>query len=121
MPTQVVFNPSIRRELICETLPRFGRARRESEGEEIFAEREVGVVKWIALQYGSPLGVHVVDFGEKADLLRGTVVDAATSRFMMDQFRVWRPDDPVAGFAQSQAKIDVIESDREILIEAAEL
>ena len=67
------------------------------------------------------LAVHVVDLGEKPDLLRRTVVDAATSRFMMDQFRVWRPDDPVAGLAQPQAKIDVIESDREILIEAAEL
>src|SRR5436309_13663658 len=40
----------------------------------------------------------------------------------MNQLGVWRPDDPVASLTQAQAKIDVVESDREIyFIEAADL
>jgi len=50
------------------------------------------------------------------------VVEPATGRLVMNQLGVWRPDDPVAGLAQPQAKIDVVESDREIyVIEAASL
>src|SRR6266498_3429806 len=41
---------------------------------------------------------------------------------MVNQLCVRRPDDPVAGLTQPQAKIDVVESDREIyVIEAADL
>jgi hypothetical protein len=41
---------------------------------------------------------------------------------MVDQLGVRRPDDPVASVTQPQAKVDVVESDREIyFIEATEL
>src|SRR5690349_11243010 len=39
----------------------------------------------------------------------------------MNQLSMWRPDDPVASFAQSQAKIDVVESDCQIFIKSSNL
>ena len=103
------------------TLPRLTRPRRESQSEKVFPERQVRIVKRIALQTVAPLRIHVIDFGEKSDLLRRAVVKAATRRFVVNQVRVGRPDNPVAGFPQSQAKIDVIESDCQIFIEPSEL
>src|SRR4029077_18246399 len=103
------------------TLPRLNRPRRESRSEEILTEREVRIVKRIALQYVAPFRFHVVDFPQKSNLLRCAVVKAATSRFVVNQVRVWRPDNPVAGFPQSQTKIDVIESDCQLFIEPSEL
>src|SRR6266566_7695048 len=103
------------------TLPRLNRSRRKSQSEEIFTEREVRIVKRIALQHVAPLRIHVIDFRQKSDLLRRAVVEAATSRLVVNQVRVWRPDNPIAGFAQPQAKIDVVESDCQIFIEPSEL
>src|SRR5689334_4810913 len=40
---------------------------------------------------------------------------------MVNQLSVWRPDDPISRLTQSQAKIDVVKSDRQVyFIEAAQ-
>ena len=55
-------------------------------------------------------------------MLAPVIVKTAAGRLVMNQLGMWRPDDPVARFPQPQAKIDVVESDREIyFIEAADL
>src|SRR5205085_10151042 len=69
-----------------------------------------------------PFGFHILDFRQKPNLLPSDVVITATGRLMVNQLGVWRPNDPVASLTQPQAKIDVVESNREIhFIEAADL
>src|SRR6266498_3041882 len=53
-----VFNVT---QLSINSLPRFGRSWRKSQGEEIFSERKVGIIKGIVLQLIAPLCFHVVD------------------------------------------------------------
>src|SRR4029077_9890998 len=49
------------------------------------------------------------------------VVAPATSRLVVNQFCVWRPDNPVARCAQAKAKIDVVKCDGQIFIEPSDL
>src|SRR5436305_8546735 len=108
-------------QLSIRLLPRFRCSRRKSQSEEIFSKRKVRIVKRIVPQPIAPFRFHVIDLRKKANLLSCRVVKTATGRLVMNQLGVWRPHNQVASPTQTQAKIDVVESNRKIyFIEASD-
>ena len=60
--------------------------------------------------------MHVAGFPEKERLFFGRALMAARSRFVVNQIRIRGPDDFVTTLRRAQAKVDVVESDAEVLL-----
>src|SRR5437763_4220136 len=88
--------------------------RRNSEIEARQIKRQVRVVKRIVQQLDSPLSLHVCGLTHELRLLLSGPLMTAGSRLVMNQIRVRRPNVSETGSPQPQAKIHVVETDREI-------
>src|SRR5450631_4042342 len=105
-----------------DALMRVSQPRRNSELETRQVKRQVRIVEWIVQQLDSPLSLHVGGFAHELRLLPSGPLMTARSRFVMSEIRVWSPNVLETGRAQSQAKVYVVETNREIhLIEPAGL
>src|SRR2546423_1194185 len=74
----------------------------------------------IAEQRRAPAPLHGGVFLGEAFGLRGREIAAATDGFMMDQLGERGPQIEIPSRADSEAEIDIIECDRQVLIEAAD-
>ena len=80
-------------------------------------------MKWIPrLQEGSPGLAHMAPLAIKSIALNRIVTVQSTGRALqVKQFRERRPDNPITMVSKSQAKINVVEGDRQIdLIEPSD-
>src|SRR5947209_2649183 len=75
----------------------------------------------IAEQVRAPAALHRGVFAREAPRLRGREIAAAADRLMMNQLREWRPNIKVAGGADPQAEIDIVERNGQALVEAVDL
>ncbi len=62
----------------------------------------------------APFALHECSLADELRLLIGRRLMATGSRLMMNQIRIRRPNVPEIGSPQPQAKIHVVETDREI-------
>ncbi len=83
---------------------------------------EVGAVTGVVGKLGAPGSFHIVDLSLAAGDLFGGQVGAAGYRFVVVEFGVGGPEIAVAGGLHSEAKVDIVKSNRQILfVEAAHL
>jgi len=99
---------------------RSGRPGEGAVGHSV--ERELRIIGWIIEQKVSPTRAQQIELALEAVSLIRRIVLASTNRLRMDESRMGSEDDTLAGFAQPQAIINIVESNAEIhLVHAAHL
>src|SRR5215212_3754275 len=75
----------------------------------------------IAQEVRAPAPLHGGVFVGEAPGFRGSEIAPAAGRLMVDQLGGWCPHIEITGRPDPQTKIDIIESDRQGLVEPADL
>src|SRR5271165_5009952 len=97
-------------------MPRFSPAGRGWNFQIIPMKEQVRVMKWICvLQQRCPSLAHVAPLAiGSLPLSRIVTVQSTRRTLQVKQFRKRRPDNPITMVSNSQAKINVVEDDRQI-------
>ena len=103
--------------------PGLQRSTRPSEGAIGHSvARKLRIIGWVIDQIFAPTRAQQVELALEAVSLVRPIVPAAAHRLRMDEARMGSEDDALAGFAEPQAIIDVVESNTEMgLVHSAHL